>query len=396
MPGHLRQLRRKSGARPYQARWRHPNDPGHRVERVFRLKGDAERWLARQEARALDGDYIDPRKASRKLREVADEWRATWTDLEPKTRAGYESILSQHVLPRFGASPVSAIDPERVQTFINELAKTRATNTVRRVYGVLRGVLKVAVQRRYIASNPCDSVSLPRKRSRGPRRRHLYLTPAEVRALAEGMERPAERVAVYVAAWAGPRAGELWALRRGDVDLLHGRLTIERALKEINSAAPSLDGDKGLIFGEPKTAGSHRTISLPAPIIDLLSDYLGLASVGGNGPDDLLFPAPHGGPMRHNVWYKRRFKPAVRASLPPEKHALRFHDLRHTAASLSLAVAPSLHIVKERLGHTSIRTTVDEYGHLLPSVDAALADGLADLFNEGAAPDNVVPLVAAP
>ena len=64
--------------------------------------------------------------------------------------------------------------------------------------------------------------------------------------------------------------------------------------------------------------------------------------------------------MRHNAWYKRRFKPVVKATLPPRLHDLRFHDLRHRAASLSLAVAPSFHIVKERLGHTSIRTTVDE------------------------------------
>ena len=76
------------------------------------------------------------------------------------------------------------------------------------------------------------------------------------------------------------------------------------------------------------------------------------------------------------------FRPAVKAALPKSKHPLRWHDLRHTAASLSLAVEPSLHIVKERLlGHEDICTTINIYGHLLPSVDEALAAGLGRLFD---------------
>jgi integrase len=71
-------------------------------------------------------------------------------------------------------------------------------------------------------------------------------------------------------------------------------------------------------------------------------------------------------------------------SIPAAKHRLRWHDLRHTCASLSLAVAPNLHVVKERLGHEDIRTTINVYGHLLPSVDQALADGLSSLFDEAA------------
>ena len=69
-------------------------------------------------------------------------------------------------------------------------------------------------------------------------------------------------------------------------------------------------------------------------------------------------------------------------------HKLRFHDLRHTCASLSLSIAPNLHVVKERLGHEDIRTTVNIYGHLLPSVDAALADGLGALY-DSAEPNNM-------
>jgi integrase len=88
--------------------------------------------------------------------------------------------------------------------------------------------------------------------------------------------------------------------------------------------------------------------------------------------------------VRHGLFYRRVFRPTVAAVLPADKQTLRWHDLRHTCASLSLAVAPNLHLVKERLGHEDIRTTVSTYGHMVPSVDAALADGLGALFDSAA------------
>ena len=88
----------------------------------------------------------------------------------------------------------------------------------------------------------------------------LFLDPPEVRALADAMPRPGDRLAVYVAAYCGLRAGELWAVTRKDVDLLHGTLAVERALKEINTSA---DQDKGLLVGPTKTHAS-RSMKLPA------------------------------------------------------------------------------------------------------------------------------------
>ena len=87
-----------------------------------------------------------------------------------------------------------------------------------------------------------------------------------------------------------------------------------------------------------------------------------------------MFTAPRGGPLRHNLFYVRHFKPAVvRAGLPP---ALRFHDLRHTCAALLIAQGAHPRAIMERLGHSSIQVTLDRYGHLFPGLDAALTDGL--------------------
>ncbi len=242
-------------------------------------------------------------------------------------RAGYEAILQKHVLPRFGGAKVGAVTTEAVQRYVNGLAAGKAPNTVRRVYSVLRSVLRVAVERRYIAVNPCDAVKLPRKGSAAAGRegarpaRMLFLSPPEVRTLADAMPEP-YRLPVYVAAYCGLRAGELWTLRRRDVDLLHGVLHVERALKEVNTSAEFLAGDKGLVFGPTKKQAA-RAVSLPAFLRPMLSEHLASPSPGGNRPDDLLFAARTGRPVRHNLFYKRVFKPAVRAGLPERLHALR-------------------------------------------------------------------------
>lgn len=83
------------------------------------------------------------------------------------------------------------------------------------------------------------------------------------------------------------------------------------------------------------------------------------------GPDDFVFPGPDGGVLHHNTFYRRRFKPAVvAAGLPP---AIRFRDLRHTCASLCVALGAHPKAIQERLGHSSITVTLDRYGHLFPA-----------------------------
>lgn len=367
----------------YQARYPNPRKVGAKIERSFRTKKDAQRWITEQDASLHRGSWVDPRGADRLFPEIADEWRETWADLGPKTRLGYESILRHHLTGdegRFAGTRLGAITTKEIQDYVNELAdEGKAPNTLRRIFTVLRSCLRVAVERGYLAANPCDSVRLPRKR-KGPGTKQLFLTPAEVRKLAEKID-PHYRVAVYVAAYCGLRAGEQWALRRRDLDPLHGTLTVSRALQEINSTAESLAEDKGMIFGPPKSDAARRTLTIPSPIRTLLHDHLASTLPGGNGPNDLVFTTKTGAPIRQSLFYKRQFRPTVKKALPDRLHGLRWHDLRHTAASLSLAVEPNLHTVKVRLGHEDIHTTVNTYGHLLPSADAALADGLAAMFD---------------
>lgn len=374
--------------------WRAQLPVGRRkFEKTFDRKQDASRWVIAQRAALQRGDWVDPADGRKTFSKVAAEWRElTWADLEPKTRAGYKSLLA--ALEReFGADRIAAVDTAALQAYVNKLRETRKPATVRRYFTVLQNVLKVAVERRYIAANPCASVRLPKS---GPKQEHLYLEPGEVRALAEAID-PHWRTAVLVAAYTGLRAGELWALRRNDIDLLHGTLRVDEALKDVAGQ---------LQFGRPKTDGSIRTLALPKTVCDLLADHLDPEhGCVGSATDALVFTTPSGLPVSQGNFYQRVFKPAavsgtcsgcseavtpkqlcdcvrpeVRWTLPPNKHGLRFHDLRHTCASLSLSVSPDIYAVSRRLGHSSITTTVDTYGHLLPDADAAIAASLDALI----------------
>ncbi|MDX6699597.1 MAG: hypothetical protein QOE65_2994 [Solirubrobacteraceae bacterium] len=405
MAGHIKRRTYPSGRVAWRARFPDPVKGGTaQIERSFATKREAQDWIDEVKHAARTGLYVNPAHAKRTVLDVAQEWQATWADLAPKTRAGYESILERHIVGtaeepgRFRRAQVGALTPDVVQGFVNDLAAQRKPNTVRRVYSVLRGILTLAVQRRYIGANPCDAVKLPKKG--GGQREHVYLAGEEVRTLAESIG-VHWRVLVYVAAYTGLRAGELWALRRRDVDLLRGTLTVTYGLKDIRGH---------LEIGPPKTH-QRRTISLPKFLREMLAEHLasptrhprhGYAAVAQTSdgpklawvedaghPDALVFVTPGGRPVRHGLFYRRVFSPTARGSLPAEQGRCRFHDLRHTCASLAIEQGAHPKLIQARLGHENITTTLNEYGHLFPSVEAALADALDAGFRAAEQPDNV-------
>jgi integrase len=217
------------------------------------------------------------------------------------------------------------------------------------------------------------------------KRELVILTGAELEKLAGAMPRPQDRLAVLMLAHCGPRADELWALQRGDYNPLRGTLTIERAFKDHQ--------DRNAV-GETKT-GSKRVVGLPSAVRALLDEHM---TTVAPATDAFIFtgpggangrPAGEGGPIRHELWRARVFN-KVRDKALPRRPDLRVHDLRHCCASWLIASGADALQVKNWLGHSSIKTTYDTYGHLLPNN----LDAVVSRLEEFHAADNVTALKA--
>ncbi len=388
MPGHIRNRgKRADGTTKWQARWTDPNNSTNRKDKQFRDKDVAKRWITRMDAEAHGAMFKQATNAERVrlFKEVVGIWKETcWTGLAPSTTARYGQVVRNYLEPEFGNLPITEMTREVVRRYFARLTREgKAPGTVRKVHTVLSAILSEAVELELLPANPCTRMrGLPTVRSDEP----VFLNAEQVRQLAEATPQH-YRLLVYMAAYTGLRAGELAGLRRKDVDLLRGVVQVRQALKQLDPP----------VFGGTKT-GKARTVTLPKFLRAMLADHLAGSIPGGVGADALIFTSPEGGIMRHGlfmrrVWYptikgdkRRKLKPA----LPAELHALRFHDLRHTCASLLIAQGAHPKIIQERLGHASITTTMNRYGHLFDGLDATLIDGLDAAHDDAAAPpDNV-------
>jgi len=324
----------------------------------LRTRAEADRFLSSTKTDLLRGDYVDRKLGRAPFRTWAEEWIATTAHLRIKTRSGYASDLRTHVLPRFGDVPIGSIQQIDVKRFIADLIATGAApGTARNARKVLRLVLAAAQSAGAIRANPCDGVRVPGS----PKQEMAFLRPEEVEALAEAIG-PRFGTLVRFAAYTGLRAGEICALRAGRVDLRQGRATVAASVTEVSG--------HGLVFSEPKTY-ERRSVTLPGFLVEELEHRVSADLQA------FVFPATNGGVLRHKSFYRQIFKPAVRAAGLPER--VRFHDLRHTCASICIALGAHPKAIQERLGHSSITVTLDRYGHLFPKLDEALTNRLDQL-----------------
>jgi integrase len=392
---HIRKRgRRADGTTKWQARYTDPADTlgERRIEKTFRTRQEAEDWLTQQQASVLRGAHMDPRRAERPFSDAVAAWRETRKPLlASKTRERYEDVIRLHLEPEFGRVPLTALTRELVKRYFARLQRDGKTagrqrpgnplsnGTIRKLHTVLSSVLSEAVEMGMIRVNPAMRMKLPPP----PTRDMCILTADEIRKLADAID-PHYKTAVLLDANTGMRASELWALRRKDVDLLRGVIHIRQTVKR-DTAAEDAPPDAIDIYGRevgPPKNGKPRTIAIGKATRRMLSTHLTTPAPGGTGPDAAVFHTETGCAVRHGVFMRVVFKPALTQALPIDKHRLRFHDLRHSCASLLAAKGYAMLYLKERLGHSSITTTINLYGHMFPSVEESLADALDDMYDD--------------
>lgn len=337
----------------WRARYR--DKAGKEHAKHFATKKDAQAWLDEVTTSLVTGTHVDPKASKVTVAYVSEAWLGSpsWTE---STRARAASNLRAHVLPRWGNVKLADVAHEDVQAWVNELVATiPAGGTVRKIAGVLAGILDLAVKSRRLAVNPARGLSLP-KQALSARR---YLSAAEVEALAAASDDGGD--VVLALAYCGLRIGELAALRKRHVDMLRRRFRIEEAVTEV---------DGRLVWSTPK---DHQRRSVPFPAF--LAEALAARMVGASG-DDLVFPAPRGGALRvrnmRRSWFDAAAVEAGVEGLTP-------HELRHTAASLAVSAGASVLSVQRMLGHDKPSTTLDVYADLFDDDLDAVADKLAEV-----------------
>ena len=347
-------VRRLTSGR-WQARYRDDAGSLQSAPRTFASKGDASRWLATAEADQARGEWLDPRLGATRFDAFVDEWWPTTAHLRPTTRASYEYLLRVHLRPTFGDTPIGRITPVMVQAWRADLlASGLAPNSVAKAYRLLARLMAVAVRGRYIGHSPCmergaGTDEVPEMR---------FATADQVDAIAAHVPER-DRALIYVAAYSSLRLGELTGLRRCDVNPLHKTVTVARQITEVRGQ---------LHVGPPKTASSRRTVRLPDLIATMLDDHLQRHSEPG--PEGLVFPAAEGGPMRRTNFRRRVWVPATEAAGVP---GLRFHDLRHTGATLAAASGAPLKALMQRMGHSTVAASL-RYQHVVDGQQDAIAD----------------------
>jgi len=340
---------------------RYVDPTGRERSKTFRRRVDADKFLIQIEAQKQQGSWVNPDQSATRLEDWAQHWMATRANLKPKTIASYQSLLAVHVLPRFGSMPLDRIQRIQIEAWVADLASKLSPSRTRQAHQVLNALLDSAVQARFLAANPAHRVALPRARQR----EQLFLTAEQVLRLSQTSPDPF-RALVLVMAYGGLRWGEAVALRTRRIDVLRGEIRVAEAMNEISGA---------LHFGPTKNYKA-RTVRIPEFLREVLNHHI--VTFASPGPDGLLFHVANGAPLRHSNFSKRVWQPAVEAADLPNE--LRMHDLRHTAAALMISTGAHPEAIKRQLGHSSIKVTMDVYGHLFPSDADKLASALDDLY----------------
>lgn len=360
--GSVRKVKHRSGKESWQARWRDPS--GKDRSKNFDRKVDASQYLVGLESDKLRGRYSDPRLGRTRLAGWIREWQATRTNLSPQTRLRDEASIRNHVLPTLGTVPIGQLGPAHIARWVADLdANGSGPATTRKAYQLLAAALSDAVDNGLIPLSPCRNVKLPKLTS--PEMR--ILEPAEIKALAGAVDER-YRAMILAAAYTGLRFGELAALRIERFDALRRTIRVEESLAEIRGQ---------FMVKSPKSDASRRTVSVPSFVVEELAKHLAERADGSG----LLFTAPSGGPIRRTNFRRRIWLPAVQASVG---EPCTFHDLRHTHAALLIAVGEHPKVIQGRLGHASIKTTLDTYGHLFEGLDEAAADRLDKVWRSAA------------
>jgi integrase len=349
---------------------------GRRKSLYAKTRQEVQRKMA-QVRRDIEGGLpiVDERQT---LAQFFESWmRSAKHRLKASAYRRYRTNLRYHLLPALGHVVLSRLTPQQVQVlYTGKLDAGMSASSVANIHTVLHSALGEAVRLGLVQRNVADLVQKPRRR----RTKMTTLKEEQVQVLLNAIKGNRLEALYVLALSTGMREGELLGLRWNDVELERGFLQVRVSLQES-------DGPVRRILDEPKTSHSRRRIALSRYAVLTLNEHRKRqdeerrnAGEMWDGRLNLVFTNTIGRPLHPSHMRRRLFGPLLKeAGLP----SIRFHDLRHTAATLLLRRGINPKIVSEMLGHANISITLDNYSHVTPDMQQAAAAAMDDVLLRG-------------
>jgi len=371
--GHIRK-RETKGEVSYQIIVETPSALHGKRNRIYKsIKGSkkqAEALLRQMIAEVEAQNYVKPTKLT-----VAD-WMHQWMELylegnrSPTTLEGYRNQIEKYIIPALGNVYLQDLTPAMVQKWVNQLkassprtCKPLSPKTIRNIWLNLSSAMERAVIDEQIKKNPCEYTELP---SREKYEAEVF-DQGEIQEFLQAVTGTDLEVPMYIEICLGLRRGELLGLKWKHIDFEHSKMTICENLVEVGTE---------LITKSPKTRSGIRTLEIPPTLLEKLyqarKHYLERKlKYGADFHDgDYVVCKENGEPYKPDS-YSLKYRRFIKARGLKQ---IRFHDLRHTNATLMLEQGISPKVAQQRLGHADFSTTMNIYSHVLESVDKQAAD----------------------
>lgn len=360
----------------YRAMYHGPDGRRYTAPKTFLTEKDARGWLSLRQSEIIRVAWVPPEADEKPLPKLTfQDYSKTWMaqrDLKDRTREHYEKLLEDHIVPTFGALPITSITADDVRAWHAKLG-TKTPTLRAHCYGLLRTIMGTALSDGKIKVNPCVI------RGAGSARRVHKIRPASLDEIATITQAMPERyrAMVLLAAWCALRFGELTELRRKDIIIVepaddaiakaaasgdevpeaYGTVRVERAVVRV---------DGGFQVTTPKSDAGRRDVEIPPHLLPAMKDHL--AQFVGPENDALLFPAAHGDHLAPASLYRQFYKARAAA----KRDDLRWHDLRHSGAVLAAATGATLAELMARLGHSTPQAAM-RYQHAAQGRDRQIA-----------------------
>jgi len=372
MRGSIRQLTTRSWQIQIYTGKGPDGKPRRHFETVRGRKGDAQRRVTELLASLDKGVYTPPGKLT--VADLLKQWLEGYvkTNCSQRTLDGYESIIDKHLVPALGYHQLSQLNQQHIQAYYGKAIEKLSSRTVHHQHRVLSQSLKYAVRQGYLGRNPCELVDPPSPKGKAMR----TLTQSEVLDLLITAEGSRYYPSIYTALSSGLRQAELLGLRWRDIDIGSHSISVARTLYKRRGVTQ---------FIEPKTERSRRRVAMTPKLAAFLAEYklerqriyyqVGKAMT----LDDLVFANEIGTPLNPPTLTRAFTRIARKAGL----ESVRFHDLRHTFASLMLAKGAKPKVISEALGHASVAFTMDVYSHIIEGMQSEAMALLDEVLPEG-------------